>query len=172
MASSSLSPAALSPSVFSIVLGTGGVSLCANLLGLRKVALALLALNALLLAIAWIATVLRVARTARALLADLTDLTRGPSFFFAPLATSIFGIQIAVLTDAQNLVQPCWIFSLVLWLLLSCLFMVGASVREGQAGFAEAISPTWLLPGAALIVTVGLGTHVMREAGESLLFGL
>ncbi len=172
MASSSLSPAALSPSVFSIVLGTGGVSLCANLLGLRKVALALLALNALLLAIAWIATVLRVAWTARALLADLTDLTRGPSFFFAPLATGIFGIQIAVLTDAQNLVQPCWIFSLVLWLLLSCLFMVGASVREGQAGFAEAISPTWLLPGAALIVTVGLGTHVMREAGETLLFGL
>lgn len=172
MAATPLSPAALSPSMFSIVLGTGGLSLCANLLGLRKVALALLALNALLLAVAWIATALRLAQSAPAVLADLTDLVRGPSFFFAPLATSIFGIQIAVLTEANAVARPLWIFSLALWIVLSGVFVVGASVREGQAGFAEAISPTWLLPGAALIVTMGFGTHVAREAGELMLFGL
>ncbi len=77
-----------------------------------------------------------------------------------------------MLTDWHAVVAPLWFFSLALWVLLSCLFVVGASVRDGQAGFAEAISPTWLLPGAALIVTMGLGTHVAREAGESLLFGL
>ena len=141
--------------MFSIVLGTGGVSLCVNLLGLRRLALAFLALNALLLAAAWVATALRLARDRRALMADLTDLTRGPSFFFAPLATSIFGIQIAVLTNLHAMVGPLWIFSLLLWLLLCCVFMVGASVRNGQAGFAEAISPTWFLPGAALVANVG-----------------
>jgi tellurite resistance protein TehA-like permease len=167
-----LSPAALSPAMFSIVLGTGGVSLCSNLLGLRGLALALLALNALLLAVAWLATVLRAAFGFRALIVDLTDLVRGPGFFFAPLATSIFGIQIAVLTEAGSLVGPLWIFSLALWVLLSCGFVVGATIREDKASLADAISPTWFLPGAALIVTMGFGTHITPEATQFMLVGL
>ncbi len=172
MSRPALAPASLSPSMFSIVLGTGGISLCSNLLTLRKLALALLAFNAVLLALAWLATALRLALGFRALRADMTDLIRGPSFFFAPLATSIFGIQVAVLTDAHDVIRPLWLFALLLWALLMVVFVVGATIRNDKAAFGDAMSPTWFLPGAALIVTMGFGTHVASEASELMLCGL
>ena len=163
MPNPALSPASLSPAMFSVVLGTGGLSLAANLLGLRGVALALFWLNIALLIVAWAATVLRGAWGFRALLDDFTHPGRGPAFFLAVLATSIFGLQVAALTDARALVFGLWIFAAVLWAIMSCGFVVGVTIRDDKPAFETVISPGWFLPGAALEATVGLGTHATAE---------
>lgn len=165
MPNPALSPASLSPSMFSVVLGTGGLSLTANLLGLPHLALALFWLNIALFVIAWAATALRITRGIGLLLDDFTHPGRGPAFFLAVLATSIFAIQVATLADASLLVTGLWIFSAVLWVALSCAFVVGVTIRQDKPAFEAVISPAWLLPGAALEATVGLGTHAMPAAG-------
>ncbi len=164
MPNPAFSPASLSPAMFSVVLGTGGLSLAANLIGLPRVALALFWLNLFLFGLAWVATILRVVRGIREMAADFTHAGRGPAFFLSGLATSIFGLQLASVAQWQETVAPIWIFSAALWVGMISLFVFGATIRAEKAPFAEAIGPMWFLPGAALEAMVALGAHVSTHS--------
>ena len=160
MPNPAFSPATLSPAMFSVVLGTGGVSLTASLIGLPRVAAALYWLNLALFIIAWVATVIRMVGGFGGMADDFTHGARGPAFFLAVLATSIVGLQVAVVAQVQAAIAPLWIFSSVLWVAMISLFVLGVTVRADKASFAASIGPAWFLPGAALEATVALGTHV------------
>ena len=168
MSNPALSPASLSPAMFSVVLGTGGLSLTANLIGLPRVALLLFWLNVGLLALAWGATVVRTLRGLREMVDDFTHAGRGPSFFLAVLATSIFGLQVCVVAPWPEAVAPIWIFSTALWVVLISCFVVGVTVRADKPEFAAVMGPAWFLPGAALEATVALGTHVSTHSSRLL----
>ena len=91
MSNPALSPASLSPAMFSVVLATGGLSLTANLIGLPRVALLLFWLNVGLLAVAWGATVVRTMRGFREMADDFTHAGRHRDFEdIDPLARLFF----------------------------------------------------------------------------------
>lgn len=101
---------------------------------------------------------------------DFTQAGRGSAFFLPVLATSIFGLQLAVVADWQTAVAPIWVLSVGLGIVMMIGFVFGVTIRSEKLSLSEAIGPAWFLPGAALEGAVALGTHVFP--GSSGVMGL
>jgi tellurite resistance protein TehA-like permease len=109
----------LPPAYFALVMATGIVSIGADQVGLRWLALALLGLNALAYPTLVTLTLLRARRHRAQLVADLTDHQRAPGFFTIVAGTCVLGTQVLRLAGSLTAAVAFLVAGLVLWVLLT-----------------------------------------------------
>ena len=105
--------ASLHPAYFAMVMATGIVSIAAQLLGMRAVALMLFALNLVFYPALVALTIVRIARYRDRVVADLLDHGRSVGFFTTVAGTCVLGSQFVI-------VGGMWPPAAVLWAVGSC----------------------------------------------------
>jgi tellurite resistance protein TehA-like permease len=145
----------LNPAYFALVMATGIVSIAAQLMGMPAVALSLLVVNAVAFAAIWLLTLLRATLFFRDVLADVSDHQRGVGFFTAVAATSVFGSQVMILTDARTVALGLWFVTLVLWVVLVYTVFTALTVKEDKPTLDRGINGGWLV---AVVATESVST--------------
>lgn len=145
----------LHPAYFALVMATGIVSIAAKLLGMPRIALALLVVNAAAFVILWLVTLARIIHFPREVFADLIDHQRGVGFFTAVAATSVLGSQIVILLQGNRIAFALWIMTLALWLLLIYAVFTAFTVKETKPALDQGISGGWLV---AVVATESVST--------------
>ncbi|MGE0796889.1 MAG: tellurite resistance/C4-dicarboxylate transporter family protein [Lautropia sp.] len=135
----------LSPACFGLVMATGIVSIAAHLLGLPRVAQALLWLNVPAYAVLWLLSAARMARHRRRFFRDLTDHRLGPGFFTTVAGTTVLGCQFVMLADDFRTAHALWLLALALWLCLTYAIFAALTVKEQKPRLDLGINGGWLL---------------------------
>ncbi len=145
----------LHPAYFALVMATGIVSIAAQLMQMRAIALLLLVTNLIAFATLWILTIIRVAMFPRDVFADLIDHQRGVGFFTTVAATSVLGSQLVVLIQTYRIALVLWFVTLLLWLLLIYAVFAAFTVKATKPPLAQGISGGWLV---AVVATESVST--------------
>lgn len=159
--------ATLFPGYFALVMATGIVSIAANLLGMRTIALALLWLNVAAYVVLWALTLLRVTKYRSAFLRDLTSHSRGVGFFTIVAGTCVLGSQFVVLVQAYAVAAGLWIVGLLLWLGLIYAIFTAFTVLEQKPSLEEGINGAWLIAIVATQSVSILGGLLVPQAPAS-----
>jgi len=147
----------LHPAYFALVMATGIVSVACHLLGLERVARALVAVNVASYATLVVLNVLRAVRFPRAVLADLADHQRGVGFFTAVAATSVLGVQLVLVAHRHAVATLLWAVAIVLWAVLTYAVFAALTVKREKPPLAEGISGGWLVAVVATESIANLG---------------
>ncbi|GLH72747.1 C4-dicarboxylate transporter [Geothrix limicola] len=145
--------ATLHPAYFALVMATGILGTACHLLRIPLLPRLLLWINLPAYVLLWLFTILRFSFHRQAFLKDWSDHGRGPGFFTTVAATSVVGVQLAVL-QVTTLVPAClWWLALGLWVL--CIYGVFAAlmVKEPKPDLASGINGGWL---SAVVATQSL----------------
>jgi tellurite resistance protein TehA-like permease len=137
--------AEMHPAYFALVMATGIVSLAAQLIGYRPVALALFALNIVFYAVLVVFAVLRVVRYGERVRADLFNHTRSFGFFTAVAGTEVMGSQWLLVGGVRSVAFALWVVGIVLWVLLTYTIFTAITVKPEKPTLAEGINGGWLL---------------------------
>lgn len=163
----------LHPAYFALVMATGIVSVACELLGFGRLARALVAVNAASYVTLVVLNLLRVIRFPRRVLADLVDHQRGVGFFTAVAATSVLGVQLALVLREYTLATLLWALAIVLWAALTYAVFTAFTVKEQKPSLAEGISGGWLVAVVATESISNLGSLIsprFEAQRETLLF--
>jgi tellurite resistance protein TehA-like permease len=153
------------PGYFALVMATGIVSLAMHFEGFSGYPVLLLWLNAVFYVVLWIITVLRIAFFRSVFIADLTHHARGVMFLTTVAATSVLGVQFAILTPALQVAAGLWILAVLLWILLIYTFFAAVTIVEPKPSIDVAINGSWLLVTVATESLAVLGTLVAQTLG-------
>jgi len=137
--------AEMHPAYFALVMATGIVSLAAQLVGQRFVALALFALNLVFYAVLVVLAIARVVRHRDRVLADLLHHGRSVGFFTAVAGTAVLGSQCLLVADARLAALVLWAAAIGLWLVLTYTIFTAITVKAEKPSLAEGIHGGWLL---------------------------
>ena len=161
------------PGYFALVMATGIVSLAMHFEGFSGFPELLLWLNVVFYIVLWIITVLRIAFFRSVFIDDLTHHARGVTFLTTVAATSVLGVQFAVLTPALPVAAGLWILAVLLWILLIYTFFAAVTIVEPKPSIDVAINGAWLLVTVATESLAVLGTQVAQTLGpiHLVLFG-
>ncbi len=166
----------LHPAYFALVMATGIVSLAAQLVGYRPVAVALLGLNALFYAVLVVLALARLARHRARVLADLGHHGRSVGFFTAVAGTCVLGSQCLLVGEARLPALVLWIAGIALWLLVTYAVFTALTVKSEKPTLAEGINGGWLLMVVAAQSVAVLGAQLApgfaEHRAEVLLFCL
>ncbi len=135
----------LQPGGFALVMATGIVSIAANLLGMRLVAVPMFWFNIGAYALLWILTIARVISYPELFRRDLMDHRHGPEFFTAVAGTCVLGSQFIIIYEAYRAATILWACGILLWVGLTYAIFTGLTVKEDKPSLAEGISGAWLL---------------------------
>ncbi len=163
----------LHPAYFALVMATGIVSVACHMLGLERVAFALVPVSAASYVVLVVLNVLRAVRFPAAVLADLVDHQRGVGFFTAVAATSVLGVQLVVVLRQYALATALWAVAIVLWAVLTYGVFTAFTVKQTKPSLAEGISGGWLVAVVATESISNLGGLLLprfQEHREMLLF--
>ncbi|MDP2743527.1 MAG: tellurite resistance/C4-dicarboxylate transporter family protein [Dehalococcoidia bacterium] len=156
----------LPPAYFAMVMATGIISIGANLLGMRVVAVSLGWLNIAAYVILWVLTLLRLLRYTHDLLADLIDHVRGPGFFTAVAATGVLGTQFISIWGNYRVAMLLWFVAVGLWVALTYIIFTGLTIKEKKPSLAEGITGAWLLAVVATqsvaVLSASLAPHIQQ----------
>ena len=156
--------AGLSPAYFGMVMATGIVSLAAHLLGMPRIALALLALNVAIYGVLWLLSVWRMLRYPRRFFGDMVDHLRGPGFFTTVAGSSVLGSQFVVLAANHRAGVALWVVAVVLWVGLTYTIFTALTIKERKPTLDQGISGGWLLAVVATqsiaVLSALLASHV------------
>jgi tellurite resistance protein TehA-like permease len=135
----------LHPAAFALVMATGIVSLACRLLGQATLAYVLFGINAGAYLALWTLLLLRLARHRHRLLADFIDHSAGPGFFTVVAAGAVLGSQCVLLFGAFGVATVLWVFSVVLWCVLTYGIFTALIVKQDKPSIARGINGGWLL---------------------------
>lgn len=141
-------------------MATGIVSIASEFLGLHWVAIPLLVVNLIAFGILWVMTLLRVLVYPAAVLKDLQAHAKGPGFFTIVAGTCVVGVQIVMLTDHAGFAAGLWIFSLVLWSLITYGFFTLGIAQSTKPSLVDGLSGVWLIASVATQSIAVLGTII------------
>ena len=163
----------LFPGYFALVMATGIVSIAAQVLGMPRIAQALLAVNVGAYAVLVVMLCIRLVAYPARVLEDLSSHARGPGFFTVVAATCVLGSQILILTGRAGMAHAFWIAGLVLWVVVMYSFFTAAVVRETKPPLESGINGAWLLAIVATQAVAVLGTLLvphLSSGREGMLF--
>ncbi|HJW72051.1 MAG TPA: tellurite resistance/C4-dicarboxylate transporter family protein [Geothrix sp.] len=145
--------ATLHPAYFALVMATGILGTACHLLKIPLLPKLLLWINLPAYGLLWAFTFLRMAFHRNAFLSDWSDHGRGPGFFTTVAATSVVGVQLAVLQVSTAAPALLWWLALALWVF--CIYGVFAAlmVKEPKPDLASGINGGWL---SAVVATQSL----------------
>ena len=148
----------LFPGYFALVMATGIVSIAADVLGLPRIARALLAVN--IVAYVGLGALLsgRLLFFPRRALDDLRDHGRGPGYFTVVAGTCVLGSQLVILGGHAAVARVLWFAGLLLWVVVMYGFFTATIVREKKPTLAEGINGAWLIATVATQSVAVLGT--------------
>lgn len=135
----------LSPAYFTLVMGTGVISISAGLLHVMLLAKTLLWLNVIFYAVLWLLNFWRLYRYAPEMLADFSAILKGSGFLTMVAATAVLGSQLIIL---ENDLVPATILlgmATLLYLALNYGLLARFVTHPHKPGLAEGISGGWLL---------------------------
>jgi tellurite resistance protein TehA-like permease len=168
--------AGMHPAYFALVMATGIVSLAADLMGLRPVAVALFALNLGFYPLLWILTILRVVRHRARVVADLSHHGRAVGFFTTVAATSVLGTQSLLIGHSPTAAFVLWCAGIALWAVLVYGVLALLTVKPDKPSLAEGLNGGWLISVVAAQSVAVLGAQLGPGLGEhapaALLFSL
>ena len=135
----------LQPGGFALVMATGIVSIAAELLGMRLVAVWMFWFNIGAYILLWILTSARLIWYPGLLKRDLMDHRQGPGFFTIVAATCVLGSQLVVIYEAYRAATVLWSLAILLWVGLTYAIFTALTIKEDKPSLAEGISGAWLL---------------------------
>lgn len=135
----------LSPAYFALVMATGIISIAADVMGLRPIAVGLLGLNIFAYVVLWILTALRVIWFPRQFFQDLTDHHRGPDFLTTTAGTCVLGSQFIRITGAYGVATILWAFGILLWVGFNYAVFAALTVKKIKPSLGEGIAGAWLI---------------------------
>jgi tellurite resistance protein TehA-like permease len=133
------------PGYFALVMATGIVSLGANALGFRSIAVALFAVNVAAYIVLWGVTLSRLAVYPRRLVADLTEHARGPAFLTIVAGTCVLGSQFGLMTPWMGIARALWYTGVGLWVGLVYAFFSAVTVRDPKPTLEQGLHGGWLV---------------------------
>lgn len=143
------------------------MSIASHLLGLERLAQALLWLNVVAYGVLWLITLARLIYYPQRLLYDLTHHARGVTFLTQVAGTCVLGSQFALLTPYQRAAQILWFVGLALWTVLIYVFFAAVTVREPKPSLENGINGAWLLVTVSTESLAVLGTLVAPTLGAT-----
>jgi tellurite resistance protein TehA-like permease len=152
--------AEMHPAYFALVMATGIVSLAAQLLGYRPVAVGLFALNAIFYVVLVVLAVARVVKHRDRVLADLLHHGRSVGFFTAVAGTCVLGSQCLLVGEWRGAAMAAWIVGIALWLVLTYTIFTVITVKPEKPTLAEGINGGWLLMVVAAQSVAVLGAQL------------
>jgi tellurite resistance protein TehA-like permease len=152
--------AEMHPAYFALVMATGIVSLAAQLLGYRPVAVGLFALNLVFYAVLVVFAVLRVVLHRARVVADLFHHGRSVGFFTAVAGTCVLGSQCLLVGEWRGAAMAAWIVGIALWLVLTYTIFTVITVKPEKPTLAEGINGGWLLMVVAAQSVAVLGAQL------------
>jgi tellurite resistance protein TehA-like permease len=158
--------AAMHPASFALAMATGIVSIACHLLGLPRIAVALLWANAVFYAALWVLTVLRVARFRERVVADIFHHGRAVGFFTMVAATCVLGSQALLIGGSWRVAVALWIFGIILWAVLTYTVFTVLTVKEDKPALADGINGGWLVSVVAAQSVSVLGSQLAGGFGE------
>jgi tellurite resistance protein TehA-like permease len=168
----------LPPSIFSLVMATGIVSLACHLAGTSTAwqvsAWALFALNIIFYLSLWLCLALRCVFHLDAVRADLGSHARAPGFFTLVAATGVLGNQVVVLAGAWQIGLVLWLVAVALWMALTYTILPGLMESERKPSITHGLNGAWLLAVVATqavsVLACVLGPHLDEAVHAPLLF--
>lgn len=163
----------LFPGYFALVMATGIISIAAQLLEMRTVALALLVINVIAYVVLWLLLFLRLVLFFSRIRADIGDHVRGPGFFTVVAGTCVLGSQLVIVAGRHSEAAFLWFAALLLWLVIMYTFFTAVTVRENKPTVETGLSGAWLIAVVATQSISVLGTLLVGQweaYRESLLF--
>ncbi len=133
------------PGGFALVMATGIVSIAANLMGMRFIAVPMFWFNIGAYVLLWILTIARAISYPELVRRDLTDHRLGPGFFAIVAGTCVVGSQLIVIHEDYWTATFLWGWGILLWVGLTYAIFTGLTIKENKPSLAEGISGAWLL---------------------------
>src|SRR5262245_21479031 len=99
----------LFPGYFALVMATGIISIAAELLGMRTIAIALLVFNVAAYLILWLLLVIRLVMFFARIKADIADHVRGPGFFTVVAGTCVLGSELIIVLGNFRIALGLWL---------------------------------------------------------------
>lgn len=166
----------LHPAYFAMVMATGIVSIAAQLMEMRWIAVVLFALNLVFYAGLWVLTLLRFVFYRARLIADLNDHNRSVGFFTLVAATCVLGNQFVVVVEFPAVATALWLAGISFWGLLTYTIFTILTVKAEKPSLAEGINGGWLVAvvAAQAVATLGglLAPHFDAWQEVALFFSL
>lgn len=126
-------------------MATGIISIAADALDLRLVAVALLGLNVVAYIVLWLLTGLRLARHRDEFVSDLTSHEHGFGFMTMVAGSAVLGSQMVLVTDHLVIATALLLVAVALWLLLTYTIFTALTIKHDKPSLVEGISGSWLL---------------------------
>lgn len=159
--------ASLSPAYFALVMATGIVSIAAQLLQMRWIALGMFWLNLLFYVALWCLTCARFIWHRRELAADFADHNRSVGFFTFVAGTCVLGNQFVVVVPLPELALSLWYFGIALWLVLTYSVLTILTVKRRKPSLADGINGSWLTAVVAAQAVSTLGGLIADQFNDS-----
>jgi tellurite resistance protein TehA-like permease len=155
----------LHPAYFAMVMATGIVSIAAQLLEMRPIAVTLAWLNVAAFAALWLLTFARLAYHPRRFFSDLIDHNRSVGFLKMVAGSCVLGSQWLLVFQNLQVARLLWFFGLGLWMTLTYTVFTALTVKESKPALAEGINGGWLIAVVATQSVSNLGTLLAPEFG-------
>jgi tellurite resistance protein TehA-like permease len=153
----------LHPAYFAMVMATGIVSIAAQLLQMRTIAVSLSWLNLAAFATLWVLTLARLLYHRRRFFADLIDHNRGVGFFTMVAASCVLGSQCLLVLENSQLARLLWFLGIVLWIGLTYTIFTALTVKEHKPVLETGIHGGWLIAVVATQSVSNLGTLLATQ---------
>lgn len=141
-------------------MATGIVSIAADLLGFRIIALFLLGLNVVFFVVLSVLFVARLIRFPRDFFADLRDHSRGVGFFTVIAGTCVLGAQFVAVVLVPTVAIGLWIAGVVLYGVLVYTVLFALTVKHEKPTLENGINGGWLIAIVATQSVSVLGTQI------------
>lgn len=155
----------LHPAYFAMVMATGIVSIAAQLLEMRLVAVTLGWLNLLAFAVLWVLTLARLIYYRARFFSDLIDHNRSVGFFTVVAGSCVLGSQCLLVLRNLQMARFLWLFGIILWLGLTYTIFTALTVKENKPTLAEGIHGGWLIAVVATQSVSNLGSLLAPQFG-------
>ena len=135
----------LSPAYFAFVMATGIISIAADRMDMRLLAVALLWLNVIAFVALWILTVLRLIWFPRHFFRDMTDHHLGPDFLTTTAGACVLGSQLIHMTGEYAIARILWIVGIISWAGFNYAIFAALTIKKNKPSLREGIAGAWLI---------------------------
>ena len=159
--------AGLFPGYFALCMATGIVSIACSLMGMPRLARALLFINVPAYALLVVLTLARFILYRDRVAADLCDHGRAPGFFTSVAATSVLGTELLTIEGEPAAPRVLWIVGIVLWLIVTYAFFTIVTVKQEKPPIEKGLNGSWLLAVVATQSVAVLGPLLAQHEAAS-----